>query len=187
MDIVLQELINNLKEYILQKTYFGCNPLNPNNTEDTFQELLRHNISLIYPELFVSSEFTLQRFVKDIKGNKIPLKNKSERHDLSITQLNFLMELKNADKIDESHKYQLLSYMDDSDFKYGAIINFRKFKPSKKLVAEAIIYEKISEKGEVNEKGEKNLCSKFKIIKSFETEDFNELSGGYFNKEIMID
>ena len=187
MDIVLQELINNLKEYILQKTYFGCNPLNPNNTEDTFQKLLRHNISLIHPELFVSSEFTLQRFVEDIKGNKIPLKNKSERHDLSITQLNFLMELKYADKIDESHIYQLLSYMDDSDFKYGAIINFRKFKPSKKLVAEAIIYEKISEKGEVNEKGEKNLCSKFKIFKSFETEDFNELSGGYFNKEIMID
>ena len=46
---------------------------------------------------------------------------------------------------------------------------------------------KISEKGEVNEKGEKNVCSKFKIFKSFETEDFNELSGGYFNKEIMID
>ena len=91
------------------------------------------------------------------------------------------MELKYADKIDESHIYQLLSYMDDSDFKYGAIINFRKFKPSKKLVAEAIIYEKISEKGE------KNVCSKFKIIKSFETEDFNEVSGGYFNKEIKID
>ena len=40
-------------------------------------------------------------------------------------------------------------------FKYGAIINFRKFKSSKKLVAEAVIYEKISEKGEVNEKGKK--------------------------------
>lgn len=182
MDIVLQELINNLEKNILQKTYFGCNPLNPNNTEDTFQELLRHNISLTFTELFVTSEFTLQRFVEDIKGDKIPLKNKSERHDLSITQLNFLMELKYADKIDESHIYQLLSYMDDCVyFKYGAIINFRKFKPSKKLVAEAIIYEKISEKGD------KNVCSKFKIIKSFETEDFNELSGGYFNKEIMID
>jgi len=186
MDKKLEELLNNLK-YILQETYFGCNPLNPNNTEDTFQELLRHNLSLIYPELFVTSEYTLQRFVEDIKGNKIPLKNKSERHDLSIKLLDFLMELKYVDKIDESHKYQLLSYMDDSEFKYGAIINFRKLKPLKKLVAEAIIYEKISAKGELNEKGEKNLCSKFKIIKSFETEDFNELSGGYFNKEIMID
>lgn len=29
MDIVLQELINNLTKYILQKIYFGCNPLNP--------------------------------------------------------------------------------------------------------------------------------------------------------------
>tara|TARA_B100000282_G_scaffold280620_1_gene241883 strand:- start:735 stop:1295 length:561 start_codon:yes stop_codon:yes gene_type:complete len=186
MNKTLKELLDNFK-YILEETYFGCNPLFPNNTEDTYQEALRHNLMQLYHELFVSSEFTLQRYFKDIKGNKIPLKNKSERHDLSITQLNFLMELKNADKIDESHKYQLLSYMDDSDFKYGAIINFRKFKPSKKLVAEAIIYEKISEKGEVNEKGEKNLCSKFKEIGKVETEDFNELSGGYFNKEIMID
>ena len=53
------------------------------------------------------------------------------------------MELKYADKIDECHIHQLLSYMDDCVyFKYGAIINFRKFKSSKKLVAEAVIYEK---------------------------------------------
>ena len=57
MNKTLKELLDNFK-HILEETYFGCNPLFPNNTEDTYQEALRHNLMQLYHELFVSSEFT---------------------------------------------------------------------------------------------------------------------------------
>ena len=73
MDMTIHEFIDKFYE-ILQKTYFSLNPLNPNNTEDNFQELLRHNIIKVF-NCNVDSEVTFQRTVVDINGDEVNLKN----------------------------------------------------------------------------------------------------------------
>ena len=114
---------------ILQNTYFSLNPLNPNNTEDNFQELLRENLSLIL-NMRVDSEISVQKSTRNIFGDTVNLKNKSERYDLAIPSLHVLFELKNLAELDEYCQHQLLNYLDNSDYHYGILVNFAK--PNKK-------------------------------------------------------
>ena len=109
---------------ILQNTYFSLNPLNPNNTEDNYQEVLRKNLEI--QGLTVHSEVSVQKSTSDMNGGLIQLKNKSERHDLTIPSLDVIMELKNLVDLDESCVYQLLHYMEGSSYTYGILINFAK-------------------------------------------------------------
>lgn len=182
----INEFIDKFYE-ILQKTYFSLNPLNPNNTEDNFQELLRHNIIKVF-NCNVDSEVTFQRTVVDINGDEINLKNKTERYDLIVNMFDLLMELKAVEKLDESHTNQLLAYMNNSDYKYGAIINFRKGKSCKQLIAEAKFYEKIDEDPYKEDKyGNVYRVQKFRLINGdIKTEDFKVVTGGYLSNEINI-
>ena len=81
----LGKFFNNLEE-IVQTSYFGVNPYNPNNSEDNYQELFRHNIRERL-NLRVESEYTCQKNGIDINGEEISLKNKTERYDLLIKKL----------------------------------------------------------------------------------------------------
>ena len=182
----IHEFINKFTE-ILQKTYFSLNPLNPNNTEDNFQELLRHNIIKVF-NCNVDSEVTFQRTVVDINGDEINLKNKTERYDLIVNMFDLLMELKAVEKLDESHTNQLLTYMNNSDYKYGAIINFRKGKSCKQLIAEAKFYEKIDEDScKEDIYGNKYRIQKFRLINGdIKTEDFKVVTGCYLSNEIVV-
>ena len=94
----MEKLILTLDQ-ILQPTYFRVNPFNPNNTEDNYQEVLRQNISLIVKRQ-IGSEITVQKSAKDILGEEIPLKNKTERYDLTMD--NILFELKNVEKLEKN-------------------------------------------------------------------------------------
>ena len=186
MEALLNEIINKLPE-ILQTTYFEMNPFNPNNTEDGFQELLRHNIIKVF-DCNVDSETTCQKTVLDINGNEIHLKNKTERYDLVIRAIEFIMELKAVEKIDESHVNQLLTYMGNSNYKYGAIINFRKGKSCKQLIAEARIYEKKDTITFTDRYNRTYYKPEFQLIHSnIKTEDYKELVGNaYLSNEIII-
>ena len=102
--------------------------------------------------------------------------------------LDLLMELKAVEKLDESHTNQLLAYMNNSDYKYGAIINFRKGKSCKQLIAEAKFYEKIDEDPYKEDKyGNVYRVQKFRLINGdIKTEDFKVVTGGYLSYEINI-
>ena len=134
----MDELINILPE-ILQPSYFRVNPLNPNNTEDNYQEVLRENLTIKLNKR-IGSEITVQKSAKDILDEEIPLKNKTERYDLTMD--NILFELKNVEKLEKIHDYQLLSYLDGSDYNYGVLINFAKSKNFKNCIVHCKIYEK---------------------------------------------
>ena len=182
----MEEMLDKLPQ-ILQFSYFAMNPYNPNNTEDGFQEILRHNIVKVF-NYIVDSESTNQKTVFDINGDEIHLKNKTERFDLIIRKIKFIMELKTVEKIDDSHRNQLLSYMVKTDFEYGAVINFRKGKSCKELIAEAEIYKK----GESILKYDMYNCaynkSQFNLVKTIKTEDYKKIIGDYVKKnEIIID
>ena len=84
MDINL--LLEPLEE-ILQNTYFNLAPYNPNNTESYFQELLMDNLTVKLKQR-IESEISLQKYVKNIVGENIGLKNKTSRYDLFIRVFN---------------------------------------------------------------------------------------------------
>ena len=186
MDTLLNEIINKLPE-LLQFTYFEMNPQNPNNTEDGFQELLRHNIIKVF-NCNVDSETTCQKTVLDINGDEINLKNKTERYDLIIRSIDFIMELKAVEKIDESHVNQLLTYMGNSNYKYGALINFRKGKGCKQLIAEARIYEKKDTITVTDRYNRTYYKPVFSIIDdTIKTQDYKlVMGGGYLSNEIIV-
>lgn len=173
----MDEFISKLQQ-LLQVTYFKMYPTNPNHTEDGFQELLRHNITKIF-KYNVDSESTNQKIVKDINDHEIHLKNKTERYDLLIRDLELIMELKAVEKIDDSHVNQLLSYMNNTSYKYGILINFRKGKSCKQLLAEARIYEKKELKLCNDKYGHTYQKYDFVETKRIETEDFKEVVGDF--------
>ena len=173
----MEELINILPE-ILQKTFYDLNPYNPNNTEDSYQELLRENLSIRLQKR-IGSEITVQKKTKDILGEPLPLKNKSERYDLVANYLNALFELKNVEKLEKIHDYQLLSYLDGSDYKYGVLINFAKSKNFKNCIVHCKIYEKDELVEKTDEFGYKYQQHKFKLIKEFKSQNYLEFMGEY--------
>lgn len=69
----MENLFNDLPK-ILQNTYMNLNPLNPENSEENYQELLRENLTS-YGR--IDSEITSQRYVNNINNEKIFLKNKT--------------------------------------------------------------------------------------------------------------
>lgn len=173
----MEELINILPE-ILQKTFYDLNPYNPNNTEDSYQELLRENLSIRLQKR-IGSEITVQKKTKDILGEPLPLKNKSERYDLVANYLNALFELKNVEKLEKVHEYQLLSYLDSSVYKYGILINFAKSKNFKNCIVHCKIYEK----GDLVEKtdiyGHKYSRYNFILREEFKSQNYLDFMGPY--------
>jgi len=120
----MDELCQRLPE-ILQNTYFNLNPFNPNNTEDNYQELLRENLEKIV-NVRVHSETSVQKKTHNIFYEEVKLKNKSERHDLTIDDLQVLLELKNLACTDDYCVHQLLHYLDMTSYQYGILVNFAK-------------------------------------------------------------
>ena len=173
----MDELINLLPE-ILQNSYFNLNPFNPNNTEDNYQELFRENLFLKLQKR-ISSEITVQKSAKDILGEPLPLKNKTERYDLLMNLFNALFELKNVEKLEKIHDYQLLSYLDGSNYKYGVLINFAKSKNFKNCIVHCKIYEKDELVEKTDEFGYKYQQHKFKLIKDFKSQNYLDFMGSY--------
>jgi len=123
-ETLMTETLINLLPEVIQTTYFQLNPLNPNNTEDNYQELLRINLERLSYSVY--SEISVQKEALDIHGALVKLKNKTERYDLVLDSQEVLMELKNLVELDEYSVHQMLSYLDHSDYRYGILINFAK-------------------------------------------------------------
>jgi len=171
----LGNFFNNLEE-IIQISYFGLDPYNPNNSEDNYQELFRHNIRERL-NMRVESEYTYQKNGIDINGEEISLKNKTERYDLLIKKLSIIIELKAVEKFESINLQQLFHYLDTSDYKYGILINFTKSKDIKKSYARCKIFEK---KNKFTKKDKFN-CEyshyKYELINEFKTQSYYELMG----------
>lgn len=159
---------------IIQVTYFRLNPLNPNNTEDNYQELLRENIYLGLG-LRVSSEVSYQRDCLNILGEEVLLKNKTERLDLVIKGLDSILELKCVEKLEKVHENQLLSYLNNLDYKYGVLINFAKSKSMRFIVGHCKIYERGLEVLKRDKYGVEYKVKGLRLIKEMFTENYNDL------------
>jgi len=163
-------------EEILQASYFGLNPYNPNNSEDKYQELFRHNIREEL-NLRVDSEYTYQKDAFDINNEEISLKNKTDRYDLLIKKLSVLFELKSVEKLDSLHDQQLFHYLDTSEYKYGILINFAKSKDLQKSFVHCKIYgkkDKITKKDKFNRE---YSHYKYELINELQTQSYYELMG----------
>jgi GxxExxY protein len=171
----LGKFFNNLEE-IIQTSYFGVNPYNPNNSEDNYQELFRHNIRERL-NIRVESEYTCQKNGIDINGEEISLKNKTERYDLLIKKLLVLFELKSVEKLDNIHSQQLFHYLDNSDYKYGILINFTKSKDIKKSYAHCKVFEKKNVVTVIDKYNNKYSHYKYELINEFKTQSYYELMG----------
>jgi len=181
----MQELFDLLPE-ILQTTYFNLNPFNPNNTEDNYQELFRENL-FIKLQKRIESEITVQKSAKNILGEEIYLKNKTERYDLLINCFNVLFELKNVEKLEIIHEYQLLSYLDNTGKKYGILINFAKSKNFKNCIVHCKIYEK-DELVKKTDNFRVNYAKyNYKLIKEFKSQNYLDFMGPYVTNVINID
>ena len=157
---------------VIQNTYFQLNPRNPTNSEDHFQELLRHNLSLLGYR--VASEISYQKVARDLHGEPLPLKNKTERFDLTIDALNLLFELKHTTDLDESASHQLWNYMDHSDYEYGIVINFTKPNKKQKYRASTRVYQKHAEKSFTDSYGFTYTRNTYPLMESYESQDYME-------------
>ena len=162
---------------IVQKTYFRLNPLNPTNSEDNYQELLRENLNLRLG-LRVDSEISYQKGCLNILGDNILLKNRTERLDLVIRDLDCIMEIKCVDKLELVHENQLLSYLNNLDYKYGILINFGKSKSMRRCVGHCKVYERYENIIKKDKYEEEYKVWKYKLLQEIYTEDYNELLGG---------
>ena len=162
---------------IIQVTYFRLNPLNPNNTEDNYQELLRENLFLKLG-LRVYSEISYQKGCLNILGEDVLLKNKTERLDLVLKDLDCIMELKCVEKLEKVHENQLLSYLNNLDYKYGILINFVKSKSMRRCIGHCKVYEKYENIIKKDKYGEEYKVWKYKLLQEIYTEDYNEILGG---------
>ena len=160
---------------ILQKTYFSLNPLNPNNTEDNYQELLRKNLEI--KGFKVSSEVSVQKTTIDMDDDVVKLKNKSERHDLTIDNLSVVMELKNLVDLDESCVNQLLHYMEQSNYLYGILINFAKYNKKREYRYSYRIYKRDGETSFTDSHGDVYVRGQFTMIHEGIGENYGELLG----------
>ena len=166
---------DNLEE-LVQTSYFGLDPYNPNNSEDNYQELLRHNIREKL-NFRVESEYTYQKNGNDINGEEISLKNKTERYDLLIKKLSIIFELKAVEKFESINLQQLFHYLDTSDYRYGILINFTKSKDIKKSYARCKIFEKKNKFTGIDKFNNKYSHYKYELIKEFKTQSYYELMG----------
>ena len=182
MDI--QEILNLLPE-IVQSTYFSLNPYNPNNTEDNYQELLRENLNIKFNRR-IDSEVTYQKSSKDILGDEICLKNKTERIDLLMKSFSIIFELKNVEKLDKSHENQLLNYMNNTEYEYGILINFAKSKNLKNCVAHYKIYKKNKKITKEDKFGNHYSMFTFEFKDEFISENYNDLMGEYIQVDNVI-
>ena len=182
MDI--QELINILPE-IVQSTYFSLNPYNPNNSEDNYQELFRENLTIKFNKR-VDSEITNQKSTRDILGDEICLKNKTERLDLLMKSFSVIFELKNVEKLDKSHENQLLNYMNNSNYNYGILLNFSKSKNLKNCVASYKIYKKDIKITKEDKFGNFYSMFTFKCIGEHTSENYFDLMGDYIQEDNVI-
>jgi len=173
----MDSLFQRLPE-IVQNTYFNLNPLNPNVTEDNYQEVLRENLERILNER-VDSELSVQKSTKNIFGDIIHLKNKSERYDLVIESLGVLLELKNLVELDEYCHHQLFNYLDHSDHTYGILINFAK--PNKKHIYRATykIYKKGDRLTKTDQYGYTYQRYDYTLISEYTSENYLEIMGNY--------
>jgi GxxExxY protein len=171
----LGKFFNNLEE-IIQTSYFGLDPYNPNNSEDNYQELFRHNIRERL-NLRVESEYTYQKNGIDINGEEISLKNKTERYDLLIKRLGIIFELKAVEKFESINLQQLFHYLDMSDYKYGILINFTKSKDLKKSYARCKVFEKKNKFTGTDKYNNKYSHYKYELINDFKTQSYNEVMG----------
>jgi GxxExxY protein len=171
----MDSLLSDLPK-VIQNTYFQLNPMNPNNTEDNFQELLRHNLTLM--GYHVESEITCQKHSKDIMGNTLRLKNKTERYDLMIESLKTIFELKYTTDQDENSVHQLWNYMNHNDFEYGILINFTK--PNKKQCYKAMtsVYHKQQTLTFTDTYNVSYSQYKYILVHSYESEDYKQLVDG---------
>jgi len=175
----MEDLIRLLPE-IAQATYFALNPYNPNNTEDNYQELFQINLERSL-NVRVGSEITVQKWTKDINGDKVALKHKSERYDLVIDTLGVLFELKNVGDMEPgslvhtTHLHQLFNYMDNSSYKYGILLNFQKMNKKGIYKCSGEIYRK-STKVIVGDKYDMSYCRyHYEKFHEFESEDYGQL------------
>jgi|TARA_B110001469_G_scaffold125257_1_gene140344 GxxExxY protein len=157
---------------VIQNTYFQLNPRNPTNSEDHFQELLRHNLSLLGYR--VASEISYQKVALDLNGEPLQLKNKTERFDLTIDSLKLLFELKHTTDLEESACHQLWNYMDHSDYEYGIVINFPK--PNKKLKyrTQTRVFHKQSSEPFTDSYGFTYTRNTYPLMESYESQDYSE-------------
>ena len=169
-------------EEILQASYFGLNPYNPNNSEDKYQELFRHNIREEL-NLRVDSEYTYQKDAFDINNEEISLKNRTDRYDLLIKKLSVLFELKSVEKFDSSHDQQLFHYLDTSEYKYGILINFTKSKDLQKSFVYCKIYEKKDKNTNKDKFNREYSNYKYELINEFKTQSYYELMGDNIIKD----
>ena len=163
---------------IVQHTYFSLNPLNPNVTEDNYQELLRENLSLILNER-IHSEISVQKSTCNIFGEIVSLKNKSERYDLTIPSLNVLLELKNLVELDEYCQHQLLNYLDHSDYTYGILVNFAKPNKKRDYKVSYKVYQKHETLTKTDRFGYTYTRYSYTLISEFEGENYLDVMGEY--------
>ena len=176
MDMGFLNFLDKLCE-IVQKTYFRLNPLNPTNSEDNYQELLRENIFLSLG-LCVDSEISYQKGCLNILGDNVLLKNKTERIDLVIRGLDCILEIKCVDKLESVHENQLLSYLNNLDYKYGILINFGKSKSMRNSIGHCKVYVRYDNIIKEDRYGERYKIWRYKLEREMFTEDYNELLDG---------
>mgnify|MGYP001417585022 CR=1 FL=1 len=82
----MEEIISKFPR-IIQKTYFEMNPLNPNNNEDSFQELLRHNMSKIFTDYYIDSEFPIKMVHFRRPSGKYKIKTLQKTFDMLTSLL----------------------------------------------------------------------------------------------------
>ena len=160
---------------IIQVTYFSLDPLNPNNTEDNYQELLRENIYLKLG-YSVYSEVSYQRYSLNILGLEFSLKNRTERLDLVIKGLDSILELKCVESLGKVHENQLQSYLNSlNSYKYGILVNFGKSKNMLNCVGHIKIYERLEGVEIVDKYGVRYKVGGMRLIKEMRTENYYEL------------
>ena len=181
----INKLIDVLEE-LLQSTYFESNPYNPNNTEDNYQELLRENLNITFKSR-IESEETVQKKTKNILGEGISLKNKTERYDLLMELFDVIFELKAVEKLDKLHENQLFNYLDNSKYKYGILVNFAKTKNMKNTFVHCKIFEKVKLIKKVDKFNRSYSNYRYKCIEEFKTQSYYEIMGEYVIDENVIE
>ena len=181
----MDELCQRLPE-ILQNTYFNLNPFNPNNTEDNYQELLRENLNITFKSR-IESEETVQKKTKNILGEGISLKNKTERYDLLMELFDVIFELKAVEKLEKQHENQLFNYLDNSKYKYGILVNFTKTKNMKNTFVHCKVFEKVKMIKHFDKFKRSYTNYRYKCIEEFKTQSYYELFSEYVIDENVIE
>jgi len=123
----------------------------------------------------VDSEISYQKGCLNILGGEVLLKNKTERLDLVIKGLDSIFELKCVEKLEKVHENQLMSYLNNLDYKYGVLINFGKCKNMRSCVGHCKIYERGDRVLKEDKYGVEYNIRGMRLIKEMFTENYNDL------------